>query len=117
VIEKHEQSGEGEDRFNAGRLKNFLAKPSLSVRRVRARQSLRVNEPFDAILQQQPRCDLRRMPNLRGLTNRDRQIGGSQRDERALIVLLDVKPVAVFPLVDPPSKSLVRRCHVLDVTF
>ncbi len=37
-----------------------------------ARQSLRVNEPFDAILQQQPRCDLRRMPNLRCLSDCDR---------------------------------------------
>jgi hypothetical protein len=116
VTEKHEQSGEGEDRFNARRLKNFQPSPAFPCAAF-ARQSLRVNEPFDAILQQQPRYDLRRMPNLRGLTNRDRQIGRSQRDERALIVLLDVKPVAVLPLVDPPSKSFVRRWDVLSVTF
>src|SRR4029077_3881974 len=27
------------------------------------------------------------------------------------------KPVGVLPLVDPPSKSFVRGCHVFGVTF
>lgn len=82
-----------------------------------AGSSLRLNESIDAMFEQRAGNNARRMPKLRSLANRYRQVRSVKANENPFLVLLDVEIVNIATFPQPAYELLRFAWHVFLGTF